>query len=79
MLVSLGIILLFGSEWIKFPGAGALAVLTTAFVSGHGWFVEGKVLFQYQCLPLIKPYQVGKLAAMNSSKCLSGTGGETCG
>ena len=44
MLLSLGIMLLFGSNWIQLSGAGALAVLTTAFVAAHGWTETGKVL-----------------------------------
>ncbi len=43
MLLSLGIMLLFGSNWIELSGAGALAVLTTAFVAAHGWTANGKV------------------------------------
>ena len=43
MLLSLGIMLLFGSNWIHLSGAGALAVLTTAFVAAHGWTETGKV------------------------------------
>jgi hypothetical protein len=47
MLLSLGIMLLFGSNWIKLSGAGALAVLTTAFVAAHGWTDKGKVLLGF--------------------------------
>ena len=43
MLLSLGIMLLFGSNWIQLSGAGALAVLTTAFLAAHGWTEKGKV------------------------------------
>lgn len=43
MLLSLGILLLFGSNWVQLSGAGALAVLTTAFVAAHGWKESGKV------------------------------------
>ncbi|XP_028396139.1 sodium/hydrogen exchanger 9B2-like [Dendronephthya gigantea] len=52
MLLSLGVLLLFGSNWIQLSGAGALAVLTTAFVAAHGWKENGK-------LPVVK--SVGKL------------------
>jgi hypothetical protein len=46
MLLSLGIMLLFGCNWIKLSGAGALGVLTTAFVAAHGWTEKGKVFLR---------------------------------
>lgn len=54
MLFSLGIVLLFGSNYIKLAGAGALAVLTAAFVAAHGWANYGKVLLGSWCVPVLQ-------------------------
>lgn len=43
LLTSFGVLLLFGSNLINLSGAGALGVLTTAFVAAHGWQNDGKV------------------------------------
>lgn len=38
-----GLLALFGSQMIEFPGSGALAVLVMAFVAGIGWRKQGWV------------------------------------
>lgn len=43
LLILFGILLLFGSNLIKLSGAGALSVLTTAFVAAYGWEIDGKI------------------------------------
>lgn len=43
LLVSFGLLSLFGSNRAELSGAGALGVLTLGAVSGYGWNDNGKV------------------------------------
>lgn len=43
LLVAFGLLFLFGSNEIDFPGAGALGVLTLGATVGYGWGDNEKV------------------------------------